>query len=146
MRFRRILMAKALWIGGKSVDGASDEVIEVIDPATEQAVDTLAAGIKEDARRAIDAAHEAFPSWRSVPDAQKAEVKAGTICINDPLTDNDAGPFAGMKLSGTGRELGEEGIDEFREMKHAHWDFSMEKKTWWYPYEQYNRVSGYLEG
>jgi betaine-aldehyde dehydrogenase len=74
------------------------------------------------------------------------EVKAGTIWINDPLTDNDAGPFGGMKLSGTGRELGEEGIEEFRETKHVHWDFNMERKTWWYPYEEYNRVSGYLEG
>jgi len=74
------------------------------------------------------------------------EVKAGTIWINDPLTDNDAGPFGGMKLSGLGRELGEEGIEEFQETKHVHWDFSMEKKTWWYPYLQYNRESGYLEG
>jgi betaine-aldehyde dehydrogenase len=74
------------------------------------------------------------------------EVKAGTIWINDPLTDNDAGPFGGMKLSGTGRELGEEGIEKFRETKHVHWDFSMEHKMWWYPYEQYNRESGYLEG
>jgi len=73
------------------------------------------------------------------------EVKAGTIWINDPLTDNDAGPFGGMKLSGMGRELGEEGIEEFRETKHIHWDFSMEKKIWWYPYEEYNRESGYLE-
>jgi acyl-CoA reductase-like NAD-dependent aldehyde dehydrogenase len=74
------------------------------------------------------------------------EVKAGTIWINDPLTDNDAAPFGGMKLSGTGRELGEEGIEEFRETKHVHWDFGMEHKMWWYPYEQYNRASGYLEG
>jgi acyl-CoA reductase-like NAD-dependent aldehyde dehydrogenase len=73
------------------------------------------------------------------------EVKAGTIWINDPLTDNDAGPFGGMKLSGTGRELGEEGIEEFRETKHIHWDFSMEKKGWWYPYEEYNREMGYIK-
>lgn len=73
------------------------------------------------------------------------EVKAGTIWINDPLTDNDAGPFGGTKLSGMGRELGEEGIDEFRETKHVHWDFSMENKIWWYPYEQYNRECGYIE-
>jgi acyl-CoA reductase-like NAD-dependent aldehyde dehydrogenase len=65
------------------------------------------------------------------------DVKAGTIWINDPLTDNDAGPFGGMKLSGGGRELGEEGLDEFRETKHVHWDFSMEEKIWWYPYTRY---------
>ncbi len=62
------------------------------------------------------------------------EVKAGTIWINDPLTDNYAGPFGGMKLSGGARELGQEGLDEFRQTKHVHWDFAMGMKEWWYPY------------
>lgn len=62
------------------------------------------------------------------------EVEAGTLWINDPLTDNDAGPFGGFKMSGMGRELGEEGLDEFRETKHVHWDFEGGKKPWWYPY------------
>jgi betaine-aldehyde dehydrogenase len=39
------------------------------------------------------------------------EVEAGTLWINDPLTDNDAGPFGGFKMSGLGWELGEEGLD-----------------------------------
>jgi betaine-aldehyde dehydrogenase len=64
------------------------------------------------------------------------EVKAGTIWINDPLTDNYAGPFGGMGLSGGARELGQEGLDEFRETKHVHWDFSAEVKEYWYPYGQ----------
>jgi acyl-CoA reductase-like NAD-dependent aldehyde dehydrogenase len=68
------------------------------------------------------------------------EVRAGTLWINDPLTDNDAGPFGGFGMSGVGRELGEEGLDEFRETKHVHWDFAMEPKEWWYPYEAYNRA------
>jgi acyl-CoA reductase-like NAD-dependent aldehyde dehydrogenase len=62
------------------------------------------------------------------------DVKAGTIWINDPLTDNYAGPFGGMKYSGGARELGIEGLDEFRETKHVHWDFNMEDKSYWYPY------------
>jgi betaine-aldehyde dehydrogenase len=62
------------------------------------------------------------------------EVKAGTIWINDPLTDNYAGPFGGMKLSGGARELGQEGLDEFRETKHVHWEFNSAPKSWWYPY------------
>ena len=62
------------------------------------------------------------------------EVRAGTIWINDPLTDNYAGPFGGMKMSGNARELGEEGLDSFLETKHVHWDFSPEAKDWWYPY------------
>ena len=62
------------------------------------------------------------------------DVKAGTIWINDPLTDNYAGPFGGMKYSGGARELGIEGLDEFRETKHVHWDFNLEDKSYWYPY------------
>ena len=60
--------------------------------------------------------------------------RAGTVRINDPLTDNYAGPFGGMKMSGNARELGEEGLDSFMDTKHVHWDFSSEEKEWWYPY------------
>ncbi len=62
------------------------------------------------------------------------EVKAGTIWINDPLTDNFAGPFGGMKMSGLGRELGQEGLDEYYEVKHVHWDVEGGLKDYWYPY------------
>jgi acyl-CoA reductase-like NAD-dependent aldehyde dehydrogenase len=72
-------------------------------------------------------------------DARKArrfyeEVRAGTIWINDPLTDNYAGPFGGMKMSGIGRELGEEGLEEFWQTKHVHWDIEGGIKDYWYPY------------
>jgi betaine-aldehyde dehydrogenase len=61
-------------------------------------------------------------------------VQAGTIWVNDPLTDNDAGPFGGFKASGASRELGEEGLREFQQAKHVHWDFEQKAKPWWYPY------------
>ena len=62
------------------------------------------------------------------------EVQAGTIWINDPLMDNFAGPFGGMKMSGLGRELGVEGFDEFCQVKHVHWDVEGALKEYWYPY------------
>ncbi len=62
------------------------------------------------------------------------DVKVGTVWINDPLTDNYAGPFGGMKMTGGARELGPEGLETFLETKHVHWDFSQEPKDWWYPY------------
>jgi betaine-aldehyde dehydrogenase len=61
-------------------------------------------------------------------------IKAGTFWINDPLTDNDAAPFGGMRHSGIGRELGAEGLDAFREPKHVHLDWAMERKPWFFPY------------
>jgi len=62
-------------------------------------------------------------------------IKAGTFWINDPLTDNDAAPFGGMRLSGHGRELGIEGLDDFREAKHILIDYKLEKKRYWFPYD-----------
>lgn len=67
-------------------------------------------------------------------------ITAGTFWINDPLTDNEAGPFGGMKKTGHSRELGVEGLDEFRETKHVHLDWKQEVKPYWYPYEKYNKL------
>jgi betaine-aldehyde dehydrogenase len=61
-------------------------------------------------------------------------IRAGTVWINDPLTDNDAAPFGGYGGSGIGRELGREGLEAFQESKHVHIDPRVEKKEWWYPY------------
>jgi betaine-aldehyde dehydrogenase len=61
-------------------------------------------------------------------------VQAGTIWINDPLTDNYAGPFGGMKMSGNARELGEEGIEAFWQTKHVHWDIEGGVKDFYFPY------------
>ena len=68
-------------------------------------------------------------------------ITAGTFWINDPLTDNEAGPFGGMRQTGHSRELGEEGLDEFRETKHVHLDYRQEVKPYWYPYSEYNKLS-----
>ncbi|HEU4737394.1 MAG TPA: aldehyde dehydrogenase family protein [Solirubrobacterales bacterium] len=65
------------------------------------------------------------------------ELRAGTVWINDPLTDNDAGPFGGFKQSGLGRELGREGLEAFQETKHVHMESKIERKEWWYPYSEY---------
>jgi betaine-aldehyde dehydrogenase len=65
-------------------------------------------------------------------------IHAGTFWINDPLTDNDAGPFGGMRRSGLGRELGSEGLEDFRDSKHVHMDYVIGAKPYWYPY-RYDR-------
>jgi acyl-CoA reductase-like NAD-dependent aldehyde dehydrogenase len=62
------------------------------------------------------------------------EIRSGTVWINDPLTDNDAGPFGGFKQSGLGRELGQEGLEAFQETKHVHIETKIAPKEWWYPY------------
>ncbi|HXH28066.1 MAG TPA: aldehyde dehydrogenase family protein, partial [Candidatus Polarisedimenticolia bacterium] len=64
------------------------------------------------------------------------EIQVGNVWVNDPLVDNPAGPFGGMKMSGLGRELGEEGLEEFQQTKHVHWDIDAVAKDWWYPWNR----------
>lgn len=73
---------------------------------------------------------------RSLETAMRAmdTIKAGSFWINDPLADNNAAPFGGMRASGIGRELGAEGLDAFREPKHVHLDYVQERKRDWFPY------------
>ncbi|MDX2271659.1 MAG: aldehyde dehydrogenase family protein [Cyanobacteriota bacterium] len=112
-------------------------------PTTEEIFGPVIALIEaEDADQAIMMANDsrfglgASVYTRSLEYALKAmeNIKAGTFWVNDPLTDNDAAPFGGMRWSGNGRELGEEGLDAFREPKHVHIDYIMERKNYWYPY------------
>ena len=74
------------------------------------------------------------------------EIKAGTVWFNDPLTDNDAGPFGGYKQSGLGRELGREGLEAFQETKHVHIETEIAPKEWWYPYSEYSKANAPHDG
>ena len=65
------------------------------------------------------------------------ELEAGMTWINaTALLDNDDGPFGGRKMSGTGRQLGSEGLDQFR---HTTADDDRPREQagdfWWFPYE-----------
>jgi len=63
------------------------------------------------------------------------ELEAGLVWVNAPLLDNDAGPFGGRKLSGTGRQLGAEGLDTFRHTKLVMVDpYVTDQDFWWFPY------------
>jgi betaine-aldehyde dehydrogenase len=63
------------------------------------------------------------------------ELQSGMVWVNAPLLDNDAGPFGGRKLSGTGRQLGAEGLDQFRHTKLVMVDPAARNQDfWWFPY------------
>ncbi|MCH7540553.1 MAG: aldehyde dehydrogenase [Proteobacteria bacterium] len=63
------------------------------------------------------------------------ELEAGMVWVNAPLLDNDAGPFGGRKMSGMGRQLGVEGLDQFRHTKLAMIDpHCTAQDFWWFPY------------
>ena len=60
------------------------------------------------------------------------ELTVGTVWVNDPVVDNLAAPFGGMRASGNVRELGLEGMDAFTSMRHVHWNMQLDDKPWWY--------------
>jgi succinate-semialdehyde dehydrogenase/glutarate-semialdehyde dehydrogenase len=66
-------MAQML-IGGEWVGSRSGNSIEVINPATGEPVDTAPRATVEDAREAIDVAHEAFAEWGQWTQARRADV------------------------------------------------------------------------
>jgi aldehyde dehydrogenase (NAD+) len=60
-------------------------------------------------------------------------LRTGTVWINDWHMINPRYPFGGFKQSGLGREHGELGFNEYREVKHVHVDQtgSRGRHVWW---------------
>lgn len=71
------------------------------------------------------------------------EIQAGMTWVNAPLLDNDAGPFGGWKMSGTGSQLGTEGLEQFRKSKLVMIDPNCsDHDFWWYPYKDTEAFKG----
>jgi acyl-CoA reductase-like NAD-dependent aldehyde dehydrogenase len=65
------------------------------------------------------------------------EIESGILWVNAPLLDNDALPFGGRKLTGTGRQLGPEGLQQFQNTKFVMIDPKASNQDfWWYPYKK----------
>jgi acyl-CoA reductase-like NAD-dependent aldehyde dehydrogenase len=71
------------------------------------------------------------------------ELEVGIVWVNAPLLDNDALPFGGRKLSGSGRQLGPEGLEQFRNTKFAMIDPKASRQDfWWFPYAEGEAFKG----
>lgn len=62
------------------------------------------------------------------------EIETGIVWVNTPLNDNDAIPFGGRKLTGSGRELGSEGLEQFRRSRMVMIAPDAEADPEWFPY------------
>jgi betaine-aldehyde dehydrogenase len=60
------------------------------------------------------------------------ELRVGTVWVNDPVADNLAAPFGGVRASGDARELGVEALDSFTTARHVHWNLELVPKPWWF--------------
>ena len=63
-----------MFIQGESVDAESSATFSVSNPATSEVVDSVPKGGREDARRAIDAASDAFKVWSERPSIERSRV------------------------------------------------------------------------
>jgi len=71
------------------------------------------------------------------------EIESGILWINAPLLDNDALPFGGRKLSGSGRQLGPEGLAQFQNTKFVMIDPQASNQDfWWFPYSDAEHYKG----
>ncbi|MFW5985946.1 MAG: aldehyde dehydrogenase family protein [Halanaerobiales bacterium] len=73
-----------MYIGGKWINSKKDEVIEVINPATEETFASVPAAQKEDVEAAIDEAENSFKSWSSLSSFSRGKYlrKASKIVMN----------------------------------------------------------------
>jgi len=62
------------YIGGEWVDASGDETFETTNPATGETIGSFPKSTVEDVDRAVEAAKEAYESWRLVPAPKRAEI------------------------------------------------------------------------
>ena len=67
-----VLDRTRLYIDGSWVESAGTGRIDVVNPATEKVIATLADGTAEDVDRAVKAARAALPAWSALPAAERA--------------------------------------------------------------------------
>jgi len=74
-----------LWIGGKWRKSSDNARFDVIDPATENKVASVASASIEDAKAALDAASDAFAGWAAKKPRERAEIlrKAYELIMRD---------------------------------------------------------------
>jgi acyl-CoA reductase-like NAD-dependent aldehyde dehydrogenase len=63
-----------MWIGGKWVDAASGETMDVINPATEEVIARIPRGGQADVDQAVAAAKKAFPEWSRKTQVERINV------------------------------------------------------------------------
>jgi betaine-aldehyde dehydrogenase len=62
------------YIGGVSSDGSTQDVIEVVNPATAEVIGAFAASSAADVDQAVRAARAALPGWASTPPSERSAI------------------------------------------------------------------------
>jgi succinate-semialdehyde dehydrogenase / glutarate-semialdehyde dehydrogenase len=90
-----------LLVGGKQLDASDGARFAVLDPATGDAVASVASATPEDAARAVEVAARAMPAWAGAPPRHRAEVLRRAF---DLMTER-AGDFARLISTENGKAI-----------------------------------------
>ena len=88
-------------IGGEWVDAADGGTMEVLNPSTGETIAEVPRGTAEDVDRAVDAAERAWPEWRDVTPAERAEL---LLKLADVIDEN-ADELARLESQNGGKPL-----------------------------------------
>ena len=89
------------YIGGKWVDAAGGETMEVLNPATGETIAEVPASTADDADRAVQAAKEALPEWLETTPGERAEM---LLKLADVIEEN-ADELAELESRNVGKPL-----------------------------------------
>lgn len=95
--------SKQMYINGEWVSAESGETLAVINPATCEQVGTVSFGDAREAKKAIDAAHEAFQSWSRLTARERSKYLS-TVA---ELVRKNRDELAGLISAEMGKPLGE---------------------------------------
>src|SRR5207248_630650 len=88
-------------VGGESVDSVSGETMEVLNPATGEAVAEVPRGTADDVGKAVEAAKKALPEWLETTPGERAEA---LLKLAD-LLDEHADELAQLESTNVGKPL-----------------------------------------
>src|SRR3954451_9670123 len=74
-------MTTGMLIAGERTEGAASEGLEVVDPATEQTLETVPRGTAADVDAAVEAAHSAFAEWQKTDAEDRANPLRKAIAL-----------------------------------------------------------------
>ncbi|MGH3042594.1 MAG: gamma-aminobutyraldehyde dehydrogenase [Gaiellaceae bacterium] len=89
------------YIGGEWVDSAGGETMEVLNPATGEAIAEVPASTEEDANRAVEAAKAALPEWLDSTPRERAEM---LLKLADVIDEN-AEELAALESKNVGKPI-----------------------------------------
>ena len=83
----QLIERSEIFVGGRWVRSAGNDVITVINPATEAPIATIPRGVAEDVDRAARAAAAAFAAWSQTPVAERAAIFGRLARLTESRTD-----------------------------------------------------------